>query len=87
MQPLWLFDRSDLVDPEDCSEEIVLSLLALALRHSTHAYFKGRAKALSEKFAQMAREFLMFRMAQGNMTMATIQSLCMLAFTNFLCKI
>lgn len=87
MQPLWLFDRGDLANPEECSEEIILSLLALTLRHSNHTFFEGRSEALSEKYAQLAREYIMFRIAQGNIKLSTIQSLCMLAFTNFLCRV
>ena len=86
MQPLWLFDRSDLENPEECSEEIILALLALALRHSSHSFFEGHSETLGERYAQLAREYVMFRIAQGNVTLSTIQCLCMLAFTNFLCE-
>jgi hypothetical protein len=86
MQPLWLFDRIDLADPEECSEEVILSLLALSLRYSSHAFFEGRSEKLTRRYAQLAREHVMFRIAQGNVTLSTIQSLCMLALANFLCE-
>jgi len=86
MQPLWLFDRVDLANPEECCEEVILSLLALALRYSSHAYFEGRSEKLTRKYAQLAREHVMFRIAHGNVQLPTLQSLCMLALANFLCE-
>ena len=84
MQPLWLVDRNDLADLEECCEEIVLSLLALSLRYSRHPFFERGSEAMSNKYAQLAREHIMFRIAQGKIALSTIQGLCMLAFANFL---
>jgi hypothetical protein len=84
MQPLWLFDGDeDLSSIDDCRDEVVFSLLALSLCHSKHPYFKGRSEQLSAQYAQLAREHIMLRIAQGKVTLATVQSLCMLALANF----
>lgn len=83
MQPLWLFDRGDLASIERCREEIIFSLLALSLCHSSHSYFRGRSDELSQKYAQLAREHIMLRMVQGKVSISTVQSLCMLALANF----
>lgn len=86
MQPLWLFDRDDFTNPEECSEEIILSLLSLSLHYSNHDFFEGRSTILTRKYAQLARERVMTRIAQGNVELSTIQSLCMLALASFQCK-
>ncbi|KIX08585.1 uncharacterized protein Z518_03241 [Rhinocladiella mackenziei CBS 650.93] len=83
LQPLWLFDRNDLSSVEECREETIFSLLALSLCHSNHSFFKGRSEELSQKYAQLAREHIMLRIAQGKVTLSTIQSLCMLTLANF----
>ncbi|KIW65421.1 hypothetical protein, variant [Phialophora macrospora] len=84
MQPLWLFDTDeDLSSIEDCHDEVIFSLLALTLCHSKHPFFKGRLEQLSGQYAQLAREHIMLRIAQGKVTLATVQSLCMLALANF----
>ncbi|OCT49061.1 hypothetical protein CLCR_04690 [Cladophialophora carrionii] len=83
MQPLWLFDADDLSAIEDCRDEVVFSLLALSVCHSKHIFFQGRSKQLSRQYAQLAREHIMLRIAQGKVTLATVQSLCMLALANF----
>jgi hypothetical protein len=83
MQPLWLFDPKDLCSIEDCCDEVIFSLLALSLCHSKHPFFRGRSEQLSRRYAQLAREHIMLRIAQGKVTLATIQSLCMLALANF----
>jgi hypothetical protein len=82
MQPLWLFDRHDLSCIEDCRDEVIFSVLALALCHSKHTFFRGRSEHLSQRYAQLAREHIMLRIAQGKVTLTTIQSLCMLALAN-----
>lgn len=82
MQPLWLFDRSDLRDIENCREEIIYAVLALSLCHSNHPFFAGRSDEMSQKYAQLAREHLMLTVVQGRVSLATIQCLSILALAN-----
>lgn len=86
MQPLWLFDHGDFSNLDECSEEVILSLLSLSLHYSSHAFFEGRSTILTRKYAQLGREHVMTRIAQGNVELSTIQSLCMLALASFQCK-
>lgn len=83
-QPLWLFEREELSSPDFLVEELTFALLALTMRFSTTTYFENRAhKGLSQRYGEVARGHIMFRIAQGTVQMSTIQSLCLLAFANF----
>lgn len=86
-QPLWLFEREELSSessPDDMAEELVFSLLALTIRFSTTTYFDSRShKKFAQRYGEVARAHIMFRIAQGAVQMSTIQSLCLLAFANF----
>jgi hypothetical protein len=82
MQPLWLFDRAEMASIPDYREEILFSLLALALCHSKHPFLRGRVNELSETYAQAAREHLMQRVAKNGASLSTVQGLCMLALAN-----
>lgn len=85
-QPLWLFDEEDLLKPEQCSQEVIFGILALALRYSENPFFAGRIDKLCLEYAESARGLIMLRIAQGNAQLATIQSLCLLALANFICE-
>lgn len=82
-QPLWLFDDNDMSSLLRCSEELLFSLLSLAARYSSHAYFDGQHQIFAHKYGEIARGLVMFRIAQGTVTLPTIQSLCLLALANF----
>lgn len=83
-QPLWLFEREELSSPDDIVEELVFSLLALTVRFSTSTLFGNRSlNNLAQRYCEVARGHIMFRIAQGAVQMSTIQSLCLLAFANF----
>lgn len=83
MQPLWLFDREDFFCLDECCEEVIFSLLALSLRYSEHLFIKEQSIEMSHKYAEIARGHIMFRITQGSVQLSTIQSLCLLAFVNF----
>ncbi|RFU26534.1 hypothetical protein B7463_g9796, partial [Scytalidium lignicola] len=85
-QPLWLFERSDLNHLESCPEEIIFSLLALAVRYSNAPFFECRSQDFSQKYSEIARGHIMLRIAQGTVQLSTIQSLCLLAFANFVAR-
>ncbi|ETS75928.1 hypothetical protein PFICI_12872 [Pestalotiopsis fici W106-1] len=82
MQPLWLFDREEFSSIQDCREETLFSLLALSSCHSRHPFFHGRSDELSQTYAQAARERIMRQIGIGNVSLSTIQSLCLLALAN-----
>lgn len=82
MQPLWLFDRQELFSIQERREDTLFSLLALSVCHSRHRFFRGRSDELSQTYAQAAREHIMRRVAEGQVSLSTIQSLCMLALAN-----
>lgn len=82
MQPLWLFDREEFSSIQDCREETLFSLLALSLCHSRHPFFRGRSDELSKTYGQAARERIMRQIGDGNVSLSTIQSLCLLALAN-----
>ncbi|KAH7020592.1 putative C6 transcription factor [Ilyonectria destructans] len=81
-QPLWLFEREEFSSIEDCREETLLSLLSLSSCHSNHPFFQGRLDELSQTYAQAARERIMQRVGEGNVSLSTIQNLCILALAN-----
>ncbi|EWZ36375.1 hypothetical protein FOCG_03567 [Fusarium oxysporum f. sp. radicis-lycopersici 26381] len=81
-QPLWLFNREDFSSIQDCSEETLLTLLALASCHSKHPFFEGRLHELSQTYAQAAREGIMQQVGEGKVSITTIQSLCILTLAN-----
>ena len=82
-QPLWLFERQELTSIDVLPEEVLFSLLALAIRFSARQDLVAQAQELSQKYAEIARGHIMFRIAQGAVQLSTIQSLCLLAFSNF----
>ena len=84
MQPLWLFDRSDLSTPGSCNEETLLALMAISVPYLSSTQLQGPREEWSRHYAQLAREKVMLRVAQGNVDLSTIQSLCMLAYANFI---
>ncbi|EMT69374.1 hypothetical protein FOC4_g10001328 [Fusarium odoratissimum] len=81
-QPLWLFNREDFSSIQDCSEETLLTLLALASCHSKHPFFEGRLHELSQTYAQAAREGIMQQVGEGKVSITTIQNLCILTLAN-----
>lgn len=87
MQPLWLFDREDVVPPEKCHEEVIFSILALAMRFSTRPPFDRKRDQICRKYAESARGYIMLRIARGEVQLPTIQSLCLLALANFVGKL
>lgn len=84
MQPLWLFDRSDLGSPSQYSKEIILPLLALTLPYSTQERFQGKTEELSRHYSKLGRDHILLQVSHGNVKLSTMQGLCMLAFANFI---
>lgn len=63
-----------------CCEELMLAILALT------AQFLDDTKS-PEMYADACRSLIMLRIASGKVTISTLQSLCLLAYANFVCKL
>lgn len=82
-QPLWLFERGDFTNPSDCCDEVLFSVLSIAIRFSKHLYFANRVGEAAREYSEIARGNIMFQIAQSMVQLSTIQSLCLLSFVNF----
>lgn len=83
-QPLWLFDPDDLLLPEKCRSEVVFGILSLALRYSSNPFLEGRTDQMCRQYAEAARSYAMFRVAQGTVNLSTMQSLCLIALAEYI---
>ncbi|KEF60716.1 uncharacterized protein A1O9_02277, partial [Exophiala aquamarina CBS 119918] len=81
-QPLWLFDSERDLDADTCCEELLLSVLALTAQHCDGTEPAGTIKP-PEIYANACRNLIMLRIAGGNVTISALQSLCLLAYANF----
>lgn len=85
-QPLWLLDPEDLASPESCRNEVIFGVLTLALRYSDNPLLEGRKDQMCRQYAESARGLVMFRIAQGSVDLSTMQSLCLIALAEYICK-
>lgn len=83
-QPLWLFDPEDLLIPEKCRSEVVFGILSLALCYSKNPLLQGRTERMCRQYAEAARSYAMFRVAQGTVNLSTMQSLCLIALAEYI---
>jgi hypothetical protein len=83
-QPLWLFDPGDLLIPEKCRSEVVFGILSLALCYSKNPFLQGRTDRMCRQYAEAARSYAMFRVAQGTVNLSTMQSLCLIALAEYI---
>lgn len=86
-QPLWLFDESDLSDPEGCRNEVLFGILSLALRYSDNPSLDGKIDQMCREYAEKARNLIMLRISQGTVNLSTMQSLCLIALSQYIGKI
>lgn len=84
MQPLWLFERSDLASSDQQVDEVILPLMALSFPYSRNTKYHGRTEELSRHYSRLGREHILHQITQGNVKISTMQGLCMLAFANFI---
>jgi hypothetical protein len=79
-QPLPLFDRSFFIHTlKDRGEEVLFSLLALALRFTG---FPAEVKDVS-RYVEAARTIISQKAFEGKVELSTIQSLCLLSLVDF----
>jgi hypothetical protein len=83
-QPLWLFDEDDLSVPDLFPQEITFGVLGLALRYSSNPFVEGRVDKMCRQYSEAARGSIMLQIAQGSVQISTIQSLCLVALSNFI---
>lgn len=85
-QPLWLFDKSDISNPEGCRDEVLFGILSLALRYSDNPSLDGQIDQMCREYAEKARNLIMLRISQGTVNLATMQSLCLIALSQYIGK-
>lgn len=83
LQPLQLFKVHELkgrllVAPR----YLVDSFLALTVRHSTHAFYRGQQSQAVELYATSARQTVMDLASQGIPRLEIVQALCLLVLVD-----
>ena len=78
-QPIWCFERDEISDVSAVSDELACSILALTSR------FSRRDEEL-KTYGSNARNIIMVRIANGNVSLATVESLCLLSYASFIGK-
>ncbi|KAL4945532.1 hypothetical protein BDV06DRAFT_26505 [Aspergillus oleicola] len=76
-QPVWCFNIKELGNIENHPEELICSILALTMRFSREA-------DQGHRYADSAKSLIMLRIANGTVELATIESLCLLAYSSFI---
>lgn len=84
-QPLWLFDPESFSNSTGRPEEIILGISSLALRYSQNHIRDGQADQLSRQYAKAAHSLISLRIAQGSVTLSTMQALCLIALSEYIC--
>ncbi|KAH7236490.1 hypothetical protein BKA59DRAFT_427005 [Fusarium tricinctum] len=79
-QPLWLFDDHSLPNP-DTSEDLICAVLAISTIYGA-TEFSGHDLQSPDVYSKTARKGVMSKIAEGNMTIQNIQTLCLLAYFN-----
>ncbi|KAF1953105.1 hypothetical protein CC80DRAFT_570985 [Byssothecium circinans] len=73
--PIWCFNREDVEDPGSVSRELICAILALTSRFSdpkgSLAYYSGTTRTL-----------IMLHLANGTVTLPTIESICLLSYSH-----
>ncbi|PYH43005.1 putative C6 transcription factor [Aspergillus saccharolyticus JOP 1030-1] len=76
-QPVWCLNVTELGNIESHPEELICSILALTLRFA-------RDPEHGQRYADNAKSLVMLRIANGSVELATIESLCLLAYSSFI---
>ncbi|PQE27634.1 C6 transcription factor protein [Rutstroemia sp. NJR-2017a BBW] len=80
-QPLSIFDVDNLRSTSDSYKpEVLLSILALALRFSDSNQVPGDSMQLAVQYAERTRQIVMQKIIDENVDMSTLQALCLQAF-------
>ncbi|KAL4881651.1 hypothetical protein BJY04DRAFT_207430 [Aspergillus karnatakaensis] len=76
-QPVWCLNIKELGNIESHPEELICSILALTMRFA-------RDPDQGKRYADSAKSLIMLRIANGSVELATIESLCLLAYSSFI---
>jgi hypothetical protein len=76
-QPIWLFERDELRADGRFPDELACSILALTSRFS-------EKNNMLQVYGNNARSLIMHSIANGNVGLTTIESLCLLAYSSFI---
>ncbi|KAH7129514.1 hypothetical protein B0J13DRAFT_564197 [Dactylonectria estremocensis] len=79
-QPLWLFDPFRSPTPDN-SDELTCAIIGLSLTYSPTAFTSTDLQA-PDFYTDTSRRLIMFKIAEGNVKLQTLQALCLLAFFN-----
>lgn len=86
-QPLPLFHPGTFIATLGTRDpELLLSILALALRFSDDLNVRSRREELITNYAEEARKAVMRRVSEGPIELSTLQSLCLLTVVDFTSK-
>lgn len=72
---MWCFERNEVRDHRSLPDELVGSILALTSRFSANH---------DRHYGDEARHLVMLRVANGTVTLPTIESLCLLSYSSFI---
>lgn len=68
---------------QDCSEVLLLTVLAIALRFSHHRFFEGEKTIAIDHYAQIAQCRISESTAAGKVELSTLQAMCLLSLVDF----
>lgn len=77
-QPIWCFEREDVTNFAALPDELVYSILALT------SHFSPRQNNQTSNYGNDARHLIMLRIANGAVSLSTIESLCLLSYSTFM---
>lgn len=85
-QPVWLFEPPSCLSPS-CPEAILLCVLALAVQYAPDSFaaFPDEPLQNPSTYNDAARSMILLQVANSTVDLATLQALCLLAFSNLVC--
>jgi len=83
-QPLWLFDQGGSLSPDTC-EELIFAILSLSIQYAPDDFLEAQLESPAA-YSDAARSLVMLRIANASVVLSTLQALCLLAFSNLVCK-
>lgn len=81
-QPLWIFEDFEEINDACHHLELLLPMMALTSKIAPDLIDQRGIETI-ECFADSARQTLLSTIAEGKVTLATVQGLCLLSFYNF----
>lgn len=83
-QPLPVFCRKEFIETlSERDPEVILSILALAIRFSDEDVFRDNQFELVAGYVEAARSIISGKIFGGRVELSTLQSLCLLSLVDF----